>query len=138
LIKWNSHFTYEEGKLLRDGKESGSIDKTTGYRRLSFNRKFYYAHRIIWEMYFGEIPIGKQIDHRNRVRSDNLLSNLRVVTQSQNMFNTKDRPSKYGRGIKLTASGKFGARLGNKWIGSYNTLEEAKQARAEHESPIGK
>lgn len=30
-----------------------------------------FAHRIIWEMFNGAIPEGKEIDHINGVKSDN-------------------------------------------------------------------
>lgn len=58
-----------------------------------------------------------------------MISNIRLVTASENILNCGDRPSKFGRGIKQTASGKFGARTHNKWLGSFDTVVEAQAAR---------
>ena len=77
----------------------------------------------------GKIPNGMEIDHIDRDKQNNKLSNLRVVTPHENMLNCADRPSKFGRGIKQTASGKFGARTHDKWLGSFDTVEEAQAAR---------
>lgn len=45
------------------------------------------VHRIAWEMVNGEIPDGFEIDHENQIRTDNRISNLRMVTRSENMKN---------------------------------------------------
>jgi len=45
------------------------------------------AHRIIWMSQNRSIPKGKQIDHINRVRDDNRIVNLRVVTHRENSQN---------------------------------------------------
>lgn len=47
------------------------------------------GHRIIWWFCNGEIPEGLQIDHKNRVRNDNRIDNLRVVTQEENNQNRR-------------------------------------------------
>ena len=83
----------------------------------------------MWTMANGKIPNGMEIDHIDRDKQNNKLSNLRVVTPHENMLNCADRPSKFGRGIKQTASGKFGARTHDKWLGSFDTVEEAQAAR---------
>jgi hypothetical protein len=46
------------------------------------------VHRIIWAMTFGEwVPTTLEIDHRNSVRSNNAITNLRVCTRRQNCQN---------------------------------------------------
>lgn len=44
------------------------------------------AHQFAWFMTYNQIP--SIIDHINRNRSDNRISNLRIVTRQQNNFNT--------------------------------------------------
>jgi len=47
------------------------------------------AHRLVWIAYNGQIPKGLEIDHKNRDKHDNRLSNLRVVTHSDNCKNRR-------------------------------------------------
>lgn len=70
-----------------------------------------------------------QVDHRNRLRTDNRRSNLRLVTQSQNMANIGLR-SDSSTGLKgVSRSGcKFTATLRGNLLGAFNTPEEAASA----------
>lgn len=60
-----------------------------GYKRGSVNGfGCILAHRAAWCMVHGEWPNG-QIDHIDGDRSNNKLSNLRVVSNSENQRNAK-------------------------------------------------
>jgi hypothetical protein len=54
------------------------------------NKKNYLCHRIIAMVYLGLDITDKtqQVDHIDRCRTNNNVCNLRLVTQSQNNFNT--------------------------------------------------
>ena len=52
-----------------------------------------YLHREAHFMRHGAIGEGKVVDHRNRVRTDCTLANLRACTRSQNSCN-RDKPQK--------------------------------------------
>lgn len=71
----------------RKGDRLGYPDKL-GYIKLGFNGKWVLAHRLAWRLSKGEWPEG-EIDHINGNPSDNRISNLRVVTRSQNVMNTR-------------------------------------------------
>lgn len=58
-----------------------------GYLRITIRNKQYSIHRLIWETFNGPIPEGYCIDHIDGDKSNNALSNLRLVTQSDNMKN---------------------------------------------------
>lgn len=60
--------------------------KATGYVETKINDKMYMAHRLLIDAKDGEF-----VDHINRDRQDNRLSNLRICTTSQNIFNSKIR-----------------------------------------------
>lgn len=71
-------------------RKAGSIAGATaadGYRRICIRRKQYAAHRVIWLMTYGEWP-ASQVDHINRNRADNRISNLRAADGWQNQANT--------------------------------------------------
>ena len=82
------YYDSESGKIyyLKNDKEAGYIKN--GYRIIYFNGKKYPAHRIAWNLYYGEWP-SKEIDHINLNRSDNRIKNLRLADRYQNMANTE-------------------------------------------------
>lgn len=58
-----------------------------GYLRITIRNKQYSIHRLVWETFNEHIPEGYYIDHIDGNKSNNALSNLRLVTQSENMKN---------------------------------------------------
>lgn len=115
------------------GKLAGCVS-TSGYRRIGFNGKVYQAHRLAWYAMTGDLPpIGYEIDHINRNRSDNRSSNLRVVTRSENMLN-KAQSEAYDVGVVWDRSRDMwrmyvdvnGRRVTNRY---FNSKEEALKAR---------
>lgn len=46
------------------------------------------VHGLVWRAFRGAVPAGQEIDHRNRVRNDPRLSNLRLATRSQQLANS--------------------------------------------------
>ena len=96
------HGDYEasEDGIIRHRQLQGCIGSVanSGCLKISIwahgKKKKYYSARFIWECYNGLIPPGLVIDHINRIRVDNRLENLRVVTPQQNCSNRT-------RGIKL-------------------------------------
>ena len=65
-------------------KKPDGVVNNSGYLRFAAGKKTYYIHRIAYEAFNGLIKDGFVIDHKNGVRTDNSLSNLRAVTQSEN------------------------------------------------------
>lgn len=57
-----------------------------GYLRVGVCGYRYRAHRLAWFYHYGEWPEG-EIDHINGIRYDNRISNLRVVSRSDNRMN---------------------------------------------------
>lgn len=56
-----------------------------GYIGIGIDGRYYKAHRVAWFYMHGVWPTV--IDHKNRIKSDNRLCNLREVTVSQNREN---------------------------------------------------
>lgn len=100
-----------------------------GYITIVINRIGYRAHRLAWLYIHGEFP-KEQIDHINRITTDNRIVNLREATMVENQRN---------QGIqKNNTSGILGVywhKRHKRWIakcikhiGSYKTIEEATDA----------
>ena len=58
-------------------------------RRVGSRREKIAVHRLMWTAFVGPIPEGKSIDHRDRNRSNNVLSNLLEATGSEQRQNQK-------------------------------------------------
>ena len=73
-------------------------DNGRGYLRVRINGKRYLVHRLVAEAYFGEIPNGMEIDHSDRNRRNNALTNLRIVSRTDNNRNTSKNDRVDARG----------------------------------------
>lgn len=92
-LRWNVdrfHGVGHAAKFISVGDPAGGLDKD-GYYVLNLNRKAYKAHRVIYNMFVGEIPENFVIDHIDGVKSNNCIDNLRVVPHSLNMRNMKQK-----------------------------------------------
>lgn len=89
LLRSVFQYNPETGMFLRGGGHTGSVLKN-GYVYLSLNKKRMLANRVAWAIMTGSFP-DSEVDHINRVKSDNRWSNLRVATRSQNAMNQSKR-----------------------------------------------
>jgi hypothetical protein len=80
-------FTWNKSrKRAKPGVMVGTIG-FNGYCQACLNYKKYYLHRLAWLYVYGEIP-NSEIDHINRIKTDNRICNLRLATRNQNLWNT--------------------------------------------------
>ena len=103
-----------------------------GYVAIKINKKSYKLHRVAWLIYYGEDPQDLEIDHINRDKSDNRVSNLRLVDRSTNCFNTGiSKVNTSGtKGVSYCKRDKLWiAKIRRKCIGYFRTKEEAITAR---------
>lgn len=99
-------FQYDEasGALIWKIDKGRAIAGTTvttldgkGYRQVGVDGKKYRVHRVIWMMKTGNWP-STQIDHRDRVKTNNAWGNLLPKTAVENKHNTgahRDNTSGY-------------------------------------------
>ncbi len=81
----------ETGILLRRATQKpAGYTNGRGWLRVKIAGVHYKVHRIVWKMHHGEDPPANlQIDHINRDRHDNRITNLRVVTCKENIHNSE-------------------------------------------------
>lgn len=105
-----------------------------GYIIIKIFGQKYPAHRLAWFYMTGEWP-ANVIDHINCIRNDNVFSNIRLATYSENQHNrNKFKSTKSGLiGAKYDISRKkykADIRLGRKtiFLGRFDTAIEAHNA----------
>lgn len=118
---------------IQQGSEAGSIGNH-GYRQIQIDGKLYLAHRLAWLYAYGTYP-ENQIDHRNLIRSDNRLENLRCASSSQNKFNRQKQSNNTSgfKGVSWYAPAskwRAQATIGRKYhsLGLYDSASEASLA----------
>lgn len=85
-----------------------------------------YMHRFIMNAGAGEV-----VDHIDHNGLNNQKSNLRICTQTQNLFNGHLRLGPTGlRGVTKSENGKrYHARVRGVWLGTFDSATEAAIAR---------
>lgn len=119
---------------VKAGDIAGSLDGD-GYLLIGVQSRVHSAHRLAWLYVYGTWP-EDQIDHINRIRTDNRISNLREVSHKQNSQNASkrsDNTSGHPGVCWLKQSSKWRARIMHSYkmihLGCFTTLEEAIAAR---------
>lgn len=125
------------------GKVAGT-KMACGYMRLGVKvngkLKFFLAHRVAWVFYHGVWP-SKFIDHKDKRKDNNCISNLRDVSRSVNGYNYS-RASKNQTGFRgvfiddRKSVVKYNAAYGKKHLGTFTTAEEASECYQEYVKTI--
>ena len=95
LIKANIHrLKYDDSamgliwvhprKFSLVGVRAGSID-SSGHIQIKIKGTLVFAHQIVWLMFNDDLP--DQIDHINRIKTDNRITNLRAANSLINAQN---------------------------------------------------
>lgn len=124
VVSGGSHSRLKDGYVLVTVGEPGWKKEMT-------------AHRIAWFLHYGKWPV--ELDHKNLIRDDNRLENLREASRSQNACNTVRRhqgarvKSKY-KGV-YHDRGRWQAKIKHAgkdmYLGVFRSEEEAHAAYAE-------
>lgn len=120
------------GGTARVGSVAGTRD-TYGYVQITAYGILYLAHRLAWLYMTGEWP-AFEIDHRDRMRHNNIWSNLRPADRAISGQNRGKASSKNTTGLLGVSHshGRFCARISvggrSRFLGDFDTPELAHAA----------
>jgi len=131
--------TRNRGALI--GDQAGA-NHSKGYRIIAINRKSYLVHRLAWLYTYGSWP-KCQLDHINRIKNDNRISNLREVSDSQNHQNVGLQSNNISgfKGVcwhKRRCTWHVQIKLNNKhiFLGYFKSLDDAIAVRKQAEEQL--
>lgn len=78
----------EVGRSIKRRWSTGS--DCHGYRIIMVDGKNYSVHRLVAETFIGECPLGYEVDHIDRDKTNNSAKNLRYVSSKENRLNRAD------------------------------------------------
>lgn len=134
VIVWADKY----GPRTKKGGRIGLMD-SHGYLQVGIGGRSVLVHRIIWMMFNDDYP--EQIDHIDRVRTNNKIENLRAATNGINQQNASTRKDNTSGMVGVNfKNGKWQARIAiNKkriHLGCFESFNEAKlayqKAKKEH------
>lgn len=91
LLNYNQNtgiFTWIVNKNRAHIGDIAGCSNSKGYIYIQINGYNFRAHRLAWLYVYGKFP-DYEIDHIDRDRKNNRISNLRDINHNQNMQNTK-------------------------------------------------
>lgn len=143
LLSYDPETGFFRWRETQRGRTAGSIAgcDDNGYIAIYIDNKKYRAHRLALFYVYGVWP--KVVDHKNRVKSDTRLQNLRSCTQKQNSENQGLSPKNTSgvRGVtwnkkekRWAAQIKHHGRLHH--LGWYKDFKEAVEVRVRKEKEL--
>jgi len=125
FLKAYLRYEPDTGRFFKFKDDGGEIEvghrqHRDGYIFVSIDGKKHQAHRLAWLYVYGSLP-DSDIDHRDRNKANNIISNLREANDSQNSMN---------RGIQSNNTSGFPGVTWNKSAGKWQA--QAKLNRKVH------
>ncbi|QIN99207.1 homing endonuclease [Salmonella phage smaug] len=136
LLEYNPETGQFTNKILRGRLKVGAFAGTLrsdGYIQIRLDKKAYYAQQLAFLFMTGIIP--EEVDHINRIRSDNRWVNLRESNRQENSRNRKSTSNSGYLGVSWnTKAQKWQVMVrnstGNNIFGGYFNYEDLDYAVA--------
>jgi hypothetical protein len=126
----NRYIIYSDGTIwstIRNKFLKPSIQKNTGYTRIGVDKKTYRIHRLVAEAFIPNPDNLPEVNHINKIKTDNRVENLEWCTHRQNIEHSygTEYPGTYlhNRGKKFIAQLNHNKKI--IYLGSYETQKEA-------------
>jgi hypothetical protein len=124
IFRW---LVYRGGSRPKAGSIAGRLSDK-GYVIIGIDDREYRAHRLAFLYMVGRWPVPEG-DHRDLNRANNIWSNLREATRSQNMANTSWHDNRVGFKGVYASGDKYAARIQFSgkatYLGTFDTAEFA-------------
>lgn len=139
-VRPQNHFPTKKGCNVFNSRcacKKAGFQNSRGYIAVNIGSYAYLSHRVSWALHYGVWP-EKDIDHVSGDKTDNRISNLRMVTREINSRNQKLRKTNSSTCMGVTKDrGSFRVRInvdGKRLsVGTFATLDEAIAARKQAE-----
>lgn len=130
IYAYNAGYTYNEktGDFFNKSGRKITAKNSKGYRMIGGKNipGGLLLHHYAWFMIYGNVDF-EMLDHINRDKTDNRISNLRIVNNQKNAENTNAKGFSWDKRAKkwksrIIVNGKY------IYLGLYETEEEARNA----------
>ena len=116
-----------------------------GYLCVRVDKVLHQVHRVCYLLAYGSLPDDMQVDHINHMRDDNRLCNIRLVDNTTNSRNASigknNTTGVCGVWVNKRGAKRYCAEIKvnrvKKFLGCFDTLDEAAAARREAELKYG-
>lgn len=130
-------FDYRDGNLVSKtdvprGRKKGDVVGAIcgdGYRYVSIGKKKLLQHRLVWIWHYGSPP--EFLDHINCDKADCRIENLRPISHRDNLLRSVKARSLPVGVYFHKQTGRYQAQYSRRYIGLYDTPEQAHQAYLE-------
>jgi hypothetical protein len=120
----NKGYTYEPetGKIF--GVYGNQINRKNNRGYIIIRENGLYGHHFAWYWVYGNVDF-KMLDHKNRIKNDNRISNLIISNHSQNALNKETKGYTWDKSrnkwkSQIHINGK------TKYLGNFDTEEKAR------------
>lgn len=135
IPKYNGRYKIDElGNVYSESKKRNlkPCKSVKGYMVLTLNKKTRYVHQLVAESFLDSEYKSKGLvaDHVDRDKTNNSLSNLRLVSKSDNYINSDYYENRDKAKIQLRSNGTFRLRIainGEKFDKTFKTKERAQE-----------
>ena len=130
-------WSYRKNKFLKPGIDTSGYQQVVLYDNEG-KPKSYKVHRIVYESVTGEpIPKGYEINHRNEIKTSNMISNLELVSHKENVnYGTRTQRAAKSLTNNPKKSKAVGAFKDGELVMTFPSTQEAKRQGFEHSAVV--